>query len=391
MRDLLGVTLSEGSVYNIHQRATQQADVINRSQNLSSILQSLLDELFQGSMPVLAGIDAKSTYCFLLAHAQQRDAETWGIHLLDAAKQGLNHDYAVADAGQGLRAGHALAFGEKPCHADVFHITHQAESLANVLTTQAKGATTHRETLDKKMQAAKLLGAGQRHAVQLGLARRNEERAHSLATHVKTLTQWLHQDVLSLAGPHMAIRQELFDFLVDALKQRESEDRRIRVLRVALQHQRDNLLAFAGVLDEQLVHIAHAYEVAEHHVRAACVLQRKPRTSTAYWEGWNALCAKVGAKCHMVVEAVTQAMGEITRCSSMVENLNSRLRTYFTLRRQVGGAYLPLLQFFFNHRRFMRSRRPERVGKSPAQLLTGKDHPHWLTLLGLGPIQPLRA
>jgi hypothetical protein len=49
-----------------------------------------------------------------------------------------------------------------------------------------------------------------------------------------------------------------------------------------------------------------------------------------------------------------------------------------------------LLQFFLNHRRFMRSR-VDRQGKSPRELMTGQEHPHWLTLLGLGPLQPLRA
>jgi hypothetical protein len=41
-----------------------------------------------------------------------------------------------------------------------------------------------------------------------------------------------------------------------------------------------------------------------------------------------------------------------------------------------------LLQFFLNHRRFLRSERPERVGKSPAELLSGSAHPHWLEMLG---------
>ena len=75
----------------------------------------------------------------------------------------------------------------------------------------------------------------------------------------------------------------------------------------------------------------------------------------------------------------------------MLENLNSRLRNYFTLRRQLGGEYLSLLQFFLNHRTFLRSRVPERVGKSPKQLMTDHEHPHWLTLLGFGQPQPLRA
>jgi hypothetical protein len=52
------------------------------------------------------------------------------------------------------------------------------------------------------------------------------------------------------------------------------------------------------------------------------------------------------------------------------------------LRRQLGPDYLALLQFFLIHRRFLRSEHPERVGKSPAELLTGVGHAHWLELLG---------
>jgi hypothetical protein len=66
----------------------------------------------------------------------------------------------------------------------------------------------------------------------------------------------------------------------------------------------------------------------------------------------------------------------------VIENLNSRLRAYFFLRRHLGPDYLALLQFFLNHRRFLRSERPERVGKSPAELLAGEAHPHWLEMLG---------
>ena len=66
-------------------------------------------------------------------------------------------------------------------------------------------------------------------------------------------------------------------------------------------------------------------------------------------------------------------------------------RTYFTPRRHLGGAYLDLLCSSLNHRRFLRSRHAERQGKSPRELMTGQGHPHWLTLLGLGPLQPQRA
>jgi hypothetical protein len=173
---------------------------------------------------------------------------------------------------------------------------------------------------------------------------------------------------------------------------REPEDaRRIRPVRVALQNQRDDLLAFAGVLDAELAGIARAHAISEPLVREACVLHRLPTTSPAYWQGWSGLRARMGGKFHVLFDAVRRAMAGTPRSSSLVENLNSRLRTYFTLRRHLGGSYLDLLRFFLNHRRFLRSRHAERQGKSPRELMTGQGHPHWLTLLGLGPLQPQQA
>ena len=58
MHDVLGVSISLGTVHNIHQRAAQRAIVINDSVELSAIRVGLHDELFQGSQPVLVGIDA---------------------------------------------------------------------------------------------------------------------------------------------------------------------------------------------------------------------------------------------------------------------------------------------------------------------------------------------
>jgi hypothetical protein len=217
-------------------------------------------------------------------------------------------------------------------------------------------------------------------------------QAHGLARDMRTLTHWLRHDVLALAGPALATRQLLFDFIVEELAAREPEDpRRIRPVRVALQNQRDDLLAFAGVLDAKLADIAQAHAIGEPLVRETLVLHRLPTTSPVYWQGWNRLRARVGGKFHALFGAVSRAMADTPRSSSLVENLKSRLRTYFTLRRHLGGSYLDLLRFFLNHRRFLRSRHAEHQGKSPRELMTGHGHPHWLTLLGLGPLQPQRA
>ena len=393
LRDLLGVAISVGSVHDVLQTATRQASAINRDQNLSGIRVGLHDELFQGATPVLAGVDAASTFCYVLAAEDRRDADTWGVHLLDAAAQGLRPDYTIADAGQGLRAGQRAAWGETlPCHGDVFHIYRQCAGLANTLSHLAEGATSRRKTLQARVGRASQRDPDHALAAQLVLARQSEAQADWLARDIRTLVLWLRHDVLALAGPDLATRRELFDFIVEELAARESEDaRRIRPVRVALQNQRDELLAFAGVLDAKLAEIAHAHAIAEPLVREACVLHRLPTTSAAYWQGWNRLRAQIGSKFHALFTAVSRAMADTPRSSSLVENLNSRLRSYFTLRRHLGGSYLDLLRFFLNHRCFLRSRHAERQGKSPCELMTGQGHAHWLTLLGLGPLQPQQA
>ncbi len=80
LRDLLDLPVSIGTVHHVLQSATRQAGVINGQQDLSGIRVGLHDEIFQGATPVLAGVDAASTYCYVLAGEDRRDADTWGVH-----------------------------------------------------------------------------------------------------------------------------------------------------------------------------------------------------------------------------------------------------------------------------------------------------------------------
>jgi hypothetical protein len=156
LTDLFDTPISLGTVHNLLVSAASQANQINTSQDLSTIRVGLLDEIFQGNQPVLTGVDASSTYCYLLAEAKHRDEETWCVHLLDAKAQGFNPSYTIADAGSGLRAGQRVALGDIPCHGDVFHIQHQCETLANLLGRLAQGATTRRQRLEQRMTQARL-------------------------------------------------------------------------------------------------------------------------------------------------------------------------------------------------------------------------------------------
>lgn len=103
-RDLFDMPISIGTVHNRLESAAATAVEINQSQDLSGIEMGLLNEIFQADKTVLVGVDAASTYCYLLQWVEHRDEDTWGWHLLDTMAQGFDPKYTIADGGSGLRA-----------------------------------------------------------------------------------------------------------------------------------------------------------------------------------------------------------------------------------------------------------------------------------------------
>ena len=382
--DVFGCNISVGTVHNVLQAAVAQARSCNEQQDLSGVRIGAHDEIFQAGRPVLAGVDADSTYCYLLSLEDHRDADTCGLRLLELQDQGFQPQATVADAGQGIRAGQALAMPEVPCRGDVFHILQTVQRLLTFLENRAYA--TIAVTADLQRKKARLRRRGKRTqsvAVKLGHARREEARAVAVAADVATLLKWLREDILSVAGPDHATRRELFDFLVAELQARETLcPHRIGPVVRALANQRDDLLAFASQLDRDLEVLAAEFQVAVETARTVLNVEFLEPDDPSRWPREAALRSQLGSRHFSLSVAVAEVARQTVRASSLVENLNSRLRNYFFLRRHLGPDYLALLQFFLNHRRFLRSERPERVGKSPAELLGGSPHPHWLEMLG---------
>jgi hypothetical protein len=386
LRDVFDYHLSLGAIHDIVRRAVPQARRHNDAQELARVRVGAHDEIFQGRRPVLVGCDVDSTYCYLLSQEECRDADTWAVRLLELADRGLAPEATVADGGAALRAGQELALPGVPCRGDVFHALHnEVGPLARYLENRAYRAIAARSKVEgqqarpgKRRDRLKLSLAQ-----QLRRARQEEAQAVPLADDIALLARWLREDVLAAAGPDLATRRELYDFVVAQLRARVALcPHRIKPVCDALRRQRDDLLAFAGRLDHDLESLARECQVPAALAREALVVQalppcdarRGPREA-ALWRAW-------GERYHGIREAIAALLGSVVRASSVVENLNSRLRNYFFLRRQLGPEYLAVLQFFLNHRRFLRSAHVERVGRSPSELLTGERHAHWLELLG---------
>jgi hypothetical protein len=385
LRDLFDSRISLGTVHNIVHGAVAQAHRINQQYDLSGILVGLHDEIFQASDPVLVGVDAASTFCYLLSLEGHRDAETWGIRLLELVDRGFAPQATIADFGSGLRAGHQEALPGVPCRGDVFHAVYDVGRLVGYLENRAYDAIEARAKLEKKQAAAEhRRGRKDQSVVQKQRsARLAEVHAMGLADEVGLLARWLRHDILPVAGPEHAIRRDLFDFVVAELRAREGAcPHRIKPVRIMLEKQRDNLLAFAVELDRELAVLAQEWQISEATVREVLQVQALPTRDPKRWQREAVLRETLRGRYYGVCAEVQELSDRVVRASSLVENLNSRLRAYFFLRRQLGEDYLSLLQFFLNHRQYLRSEDPSRVGKSPAELLTGELHAHWLELLG---------
>ena len=378
--------ISIGTIHNIIAGAVDTARRVNDAQDLSAIAVGAHDEIYQAGRPVLVGADVRSTYCYLLAVEDHCDETTWGVHLLDLRDQGLRPERTIADGGKALRAGQAAAWGsEIPCDGDVFHAERDLGRLASYLDHRAAGCATARRKLEGKMERWKKRAKGQRLSKKLALARQAEVNAVGLARDVRALADWMTNDILSAAGADLPTRRELFAFVTEELRRREGLcPHRIGPVRRMLENRREDLLAFAGIVDERLGEVALRWKVSPSRVHAVCELLGMDPKQPAYWQREGQLRRKLRGRFHAVQTDVRQVLAETPRASSIAENINSRLRNYFFLRRHVGNEYLDLLRFFLNHRRFLRSDRPERVGHSPRELLTGQPHPHWLELLGYG-------
>lgn len=384
-RDLFDYALSVGTVHNFVHRVVPLARHRNDTYDLQRVRLGAHDEIFQAGAPVLVGVDVASTYCYLLSQEEHRDADTWGVRLLELQAHGFAPDATIADFATGLRAGQKQVFPEVPCRGDVFHVLQKILPVVTFLEHRAYAAIAARSKLEQQ-QASHEHRQGRKNLVvvqQLRTARQTEAQAIAVAEEVALLTQWLREDILAVAGADSVDRAELYDFVVAELGQRVPWcDHRLRSVWTLLRNQRNELLAFVVALESELVGLATAQQIPVALAWAMLNTQALSAWDETRWQRDAQLHKHLGAKYHALSVAVAELRGRVVRASSVIENLNSRLRGYFFLRRELGPDYRALLQFFLNHRRFLRSEHAERANRSPAELLTGQGQAHWLELLG---------
>jgi hypothetical protein len=246
--------------------------------------------------------------------------------------------------------------------------------------------------VEKKIECAKKNKKGNTLSKELALSRQKTEEALLVADSLAILNQWMREDILCLIGPDPATRDMLFDFIMEELKKLEEiGSHHIAKVLSKLERQKKELLLFADKIDRELTATATKFNLELSVVRKMYELEAIPYEEQYRWDEDSKLRSQLRSIYYPLKQSIDKLLENIVRASSVVENLNSRLRSYFFLRKSFGQGSLDLLRFFLNHRKFMRSHHDERVDKSPAELLSGNSHPHWLEMLGFTRFSPAIA
>src|SRR5205823_12558702 len=99
LRDLFDYPVSVGSVAHLVHAAVGPAGAHHGRQDLSPVRSGAHDAISQTKQPVLVGLCASSTYCYLLSQEKQREADPGGVRWLELGQQGFAPEATVADGG----------------------------------------------------------------------------------------------------------------------------------------------------------------------------------------------------------------------------------------------------------------------------------------------------
>lgn len=360
---------SIGKISQILNQAADRAAEFDASIDLSGIRQGANDEIFQCGTPVLTGIDPVSTYIYLLQQEEDRSAQTWQTAMQACKARNLNLDVSISDFGTGLLSGIPRAFPDACVQPDIFHwmmelgkeISAQERKAYAMLSDYYRWQEALNGQRIQEKTFEKLLSLEEKLPLVL-------ERCDKL----QILYQWL-REMTGYHGYHYEDAFSLCRWILEKMEEAAGED---------CSHLKKVLLKTRRNLPEVLTCLKRAEEALKTYAvkhgyssEAFILMYRLPGYQPGSPEYQAAdrrvrhLLKKAYGACYLEIQGILDG---VKRASSLVENLNGRLRRYMNLKRMVPSKFLTLLKVYFNTKRYRRSRKAERVGKSPFELLTGK-------------------
>ena len=373
-----GRHISIGKISEVIDDASVRAQAFDDSIRLEGIHQGANDEIFQGSTPILTGIDAESTYVYLLEEGANRTAETWEIYMEDSKDRGLELETSISDNAAGLKAGVAKAFPESKFQADTFHATHEMGREVSKVERKAYSQIKKENELKDRANGKR---PSQKTKDKLDDAIPKTKEIIEVYDIINILFAWL-KEMLGFSGYNMEDTTTLVEFI---LKEMEIVAADFPGLLKECGKIRKNLpflLSYISRLEEAMEQRAAELGIP---IEAFKIMYRQLSFGTEtqqYNHMEYELVLMLAGKYSEARSEFQKILSEVKKASSIVENLNGRIRAYINIKRVVPTRFFVLLKVFFNTKRYRRSRVKERVGKSPLELMTGKPQPEFLEALG---------
>ena len=379
LEDVHGVHVSIGEISETIQKYSDKAKAILASISLGSINTICADEIFEGQTPAMTVIDPKTTYVISLLMAPDRTADTWQLVMEDSMAQGLSPQRCISDAGTGLQCGIPRAFKGIDMQVDCLHIMKDmGEGCRNVINSFFSRLGELEKAYDQILYGKNHSSKADQKCTEL---ERDIEWYYERAYAIETLAAWMREMPGFTGYSAEEVRETLLwiaDELASVGVRRSSFRQKVKAFRKQVGKATGYLKALEkniGTLAESMGYEPHVFR---NMYRLSCMGTVHPMFQEMHGEPRQALKADYDEAMRLVKELVKSTC----RASSIVENLNSRVRPYMNAKRFIPEGFFPLLQLYFNTKKYRRSEVPERVGKSPLELLTG-EHRDFYELLGL--------
>jgi hypothetical protein len=371
-------TVSAGYVSKVLAEAAERAQAYDDKVDLSGIKQGANDEIFQCGKPVLTGIDPESTYTYLLEEANDRTAETWSIYMEDRKSHGLELETSINDGGLGLMSGIPQVYPEIEIQADTFHAVYGMGKEISKLERKATSLIKNEYAIMENLAGKKPRAKNREKLMEL---RPKAAEAIRLYDNLIILLGCL-KEMLGFSGYSM---EESLFLSVWVLQEMEALAvtapglcKEITKVRKML----PSLLSFIGRLERGMETAAKETGLP---VLGFQLMYRQLSSRPGSMEDSEMHCMQrlmLGERYGEARAEFERLLKRTKKASSLVENLNGRIRVFIEVKRIIPTRFFVLLKVYFNTRRYKRSRCRERVGRSPLELLTGNTQPDFFEALG---------
>ena len=369
--------ISKGTIGNIQRKSSKKALGIDLRITLELIKYIALDEIFQLGQPVLTGVDLETQYVFMMEIAPDRTGNTWESALIDKKANGLNPKLCVSDAGSGLQSGVPSAFQGITMQLDVFHALREIGIHVTRRDRAGMALMSELFTLESKINRPKT-------------RKKTVERYETLSrtiddTLLRTdtlciLYDWL-RELSGFSGYGYETSLSLCTWILDEMVPLFPEYKQLQKAITSFRSRLPNILKFLCRLQENLQEAAITNHFDVHDLMLLYNQKIYSSYSAEYGAIEKRLFRKMGKRILDARKLLSDVIHMTYRASSMIENVNGRVRCYMNMKREIPEDFLVLLKLYFNTRKAVRPTNRRWIHTSPLDRLTGCNNPSFLDMI----------